>query len=123
MDEVDVALEFCKTNLDKRKRNAKKLYKEITPFIETLYNAAKEYMENRNGEKLSRWILELPDPVGAKPGDSKMTQEARDADIVKTVLSEAVVDETFSYYTCLRLLIIHWAAYKLKILAATVKRI
>ncbi len=123
MDEVDVALEFCKTNLDKRKRNAKKLYKEITPFIETLYNAAKEYMENRNGEKLSRWILELPDPVGAKPGDSKTTQEARDADIVKTVLSEAVVDETFSYYTCLRLLIIHWAAYKLKILAATVKRI
>jgi Na+/melibiose symporter-like transporter len=64
-----------------------------------LQDAIAAYMQETDGIPLSRWILELPeDPT---------------QDVVRTVLSEVVLDNEFAAYDRLKLLISYWAASRL----------
>jgi predicted MFS family arabinose efflux permease len=64
-----------------------------------LQGAVAAYMQDSNGAPLSRWILELP--------------EDRTQEIVRTVLSEAALDDDFAARDRLKLLIAYWSASRL----------
>ncbi|MDR0322956.1 MAG: MFS transporter [Treponema sp.] len=109
MDEAEAAHEFCKAMIDKKKKTPEKSMSKIINQIDVFYSAIKEYMENKNGETLSRWILELPD------------EYCRGGSVAKNFLAETVLDNGLSGYKSLRLLIVHWSAYELRIWAAKSK--
>ncbi|MDR0443092.1 MAG: MFS transporter [Treponema sp.] len=98
MDEAEAALEFCKSIFGKRKSTH-----GISSHVETFHAVVSEYVKNKNGTELSRWILEFPGEGGSA---------------VKSMLSEAVIDDALCVHDGLRLLIIHWAAYQLRVWAA-----
>ena len=109
IDEAEAALEYCKSITAGKKREINKSGLEIFNRIDKFQTAVRDYMENNNGEELSRWILELPD------------EYCRGGSLTKTVISQAVLNEEYNSYICLHLLIVHWAAYELRILAAKIK--
>jgi MFS family permease len=103
-DETDSALEFVNSNISGKKRISKDKIKNIISCAENLQSAAGKYIAQNDGADLSRWILELP-------------EINKNASLVKSIFSEAVVDKDLSVYDCLRLLIIHWTAEELRIWA------
>jgi MFS family permease len=109
MDEVESALEFCRTNIAKKKKISQESVLEIKAHMDTFHDAVKEYMEDKNGDKLSHWIMEIHD------------EYCKGGLVTKMFLAEAVLDPEFYVYSCLRLLIVHWAAYQLRIWAAVLK--
>ena len=109
MDEAEAALEFRKSVTGGRSRGAGKSKVQITAHIGSFYHVVKEYMENKNGEGFSRWILELPNEC------------SRGGSVIKTVFSETVLDDELLGYDCLRLLIVNWAAHELRVLANKAK--
>jgi MFS family permease len=104
MDEAEAAYEFCNGITKGKKR--KNYYTAGYDHVGTFQTTVKEYMENKNGAGFSRWILELKD------------ENCRGGNVTRTVLSEAVLDDELCTYDCLRLLIVHWAAQQLRVLAA-----
>jgi predicted MFS family arabinose efflux permease/HEAT repeat protein len=64
-----------------------------------LQGAVASYMRDSDGAPLARWILELP-------GD-------RAQEVVRTVLSEAALDDEFAAHDRLKLLIAYWSASRL----------
>jgi len=108
MDEVEAALEFVKAALSK-----KKIPKDRSAAIEScagnFQNVVGNYVKKNKGDEFSAWILELPE------------EYSRGSILVRTFLSEAVVDDGLSVHECLRLLIVHWAAQELRIWAAKAK--
>jgi len=113
MDEVEAALEYCKSIAGGKKR--KRASSDIDAHIDIFQTVVTEYMENKNGERFSRWILELPDEY------SRTQAGGRNFGIIKPVLSEAVIDDELCTYNCLCLLIVHWAAQQLRIWALKMK--
>ena len=109
MDEVESALEYVNTMLSGKKKVSKSKISEVVSAAESFQNAVSGYMKDNNGAELSRWILQLPD------------EHCRGADVVKPVLSEAVLDNDLTVYNRLRLLIVHWAAHVLRLWAARLK--
>jgi hypothetical protein len=109
LDEAEAAYEYCKPLIGARKKRADKLCVITENQIELFQTAAREYMENQNGASLSRWILELPDEVFTE----------RNA--VKTVMAETVLDDELCALSCLKVLIVQWAANELRQLALKVK--
>ncbi|MDR2952451.1 MAG: MFS transporter [Treponema sp.] len=108
MDEVEAALEYLNSTLAGKKKMAKNSKLLIFDHAEKLHNAVSEYVKYNNGASLSRWIFDLHEEKG------------KDGSIIKTVLSETVLDNDLSDNR-LRLLIVHWAAQELRILAAKIK--
>jgi hypothetical protein len=109
IDEAEAACENCLSVINARKKRENHLNSGITSFIELFQIASKEYMENKKGAGLSRWILEFPDEVFSGKG------------AVKTVLSEAVLDDELCALSCLRILIVQWAANELCVWAEKFK--
>jgi len=107
MDEVESTFEFVTKAINKKK--AKFTASVIASFTEKFKNAVDEFINKNDGAGFSRWILEFPD------------ENTRVGDIVKSVFSEAVIDDELRANDCLRLLIVHWASQELRIWAATVK--
>jgi MFS family permease len=108
MDEVEAALEYVNTTLSGKKKASKDNNPAIFSAVENFQSAAKKYVKDDDGAELSRWILQLPD------------EYCREADVVKPILSEAVLDSELSVYSRLHLLIIHWSAHVLRLWAAKI---
>jgi hypothetical protein len=101
IDEAEAACEHCRSIIGARKKRKDAFLSEINSHIELFQTASKEYIEMKKGAGLSRWILELPDEV------------YKERSAVKTVLSEAVLDDELCALSCLRVLIVQWAANEL----------
>ncbi|GHV55948.1 MFS transporter [Spirochaetia bacterium] len=102
MDEAEAAFEYYKSNLGNRHPDKKK------PDLALIVNHAKNiqttvsaYTREKNGAHLSRWILEL--------------KEDSDGAIAQMVLAEAALDDELIAHPRLQLLIVHWAAHKLRL--------
>jgi len=108
MDEVEAALEFVNSALNSKKKVSTKKTSAISAHAGIFQNAVNSYIRENNGAELSRWILELPN------------EYSKSGNVIKSVLSEAVLDKDLSVHDCLRLLIVHWCAYELRIWAAKV---
>jgi hypothetical protein len=109
MDEADSSVEFCRSALNKKKSSSGKALADITAHMDSFHKVIKEYMENRQGGVLSRWIMELPD------------EYCKGGIVTKMFLGDTVVNDEFNAYNCLRLLIVNWAAQELRIWAAKLK--
>jgi MFS family permease len=107
-DEAEEALEFVKTALGKKKVSDEKI-SEVKSFAENFQNAVIKYVKENDGASLSRLILELPD------------EYLKAESIIKSVFSEAVIDNDLSGYNSLRLLIVHWSAQELRIWAVMLR--
>jgi len=107
MDEVESALEFVNTALNKKK--AKFTASVIASCAENFHESVENYVKKNDGNALSRWILDFPNEF------SKVN------DVIKTVFSRAVLDEELSSHGCLRLLIVHWASHELRLWAVMIK--
>jgi MFS family permease len=108
MDEVEATLEFVVSAGKNKKKDSKPGIAAVASHAENFQNAVSCYIKEKNGEELSRWILEIPDEY-CKGGSE-----------IKSILTEAVLDAELSVHDCLRLLIIHWAAHELRLWAAKV---
>jgi len=107
-DEAEEALEFVNTALGKKKVSDDKI-SVVKSFAENYQNAVNKYVKENDGASLSRLILELPDEY-LKAGV-----------VIKSVFSEAVIDNDLNGYDSLRLLIVHWSAQELRIWAVMLK--
>jgi MFS family permease len=102
MDEAEAAFEFYHSNLGNRRKDRKNPeLAYIAAHAKEIQAAASAFMRDKNGVPLSRWILELPDGICNR--------------IDQTVLSEAILDDELAAHNRLRLLIVHWAAYQMRI--------
>jgi hypothetical protein len=99
VDEVESALEFYKSALVKKK---KKNFKVIEKAAGSFQSAVLKYIQNNDGQELSHWVQELPDNNNGNKN------------IIKTVLSQAVLDNELGTHDRLRLLIVNWAAQQLR---------
>jgi len=107
MDEAESAFEFYNSTLGGKNKGSKKKGHAIAAHAKSLQPAVSDYIHNKDGAKLSRWILELPHSLCDG--------------IVKTILSEAALDDELCAHNRLRLLIVHWAAHKLRVWTVRVK--
>ncbi|MDR0583006.1 MAG: MFS transporter [Treponema sp.] len=104
MDEAESAFEFYHSNMGGKKRSRKNPeLAHIARQAKNIQAAVSAFMLDKNGALLSRWILELPDGF------------CQNRSIEQTILSEAVLDNELSTLNRLRLLIVHWAAYQLRV--------
>jgi len=108
MDEVEAACEFVNSALNAKKKASKKNASAILSYAEKFNIAVSCYIKDKNGEEISRWILEFPN------------EYFKSGSVVKSVLSQAVLDGDLSVYDCLRLLIVHWAAHELRVWAVKI---
>jgi hypothetical protein len=102
LDEAEAAYELFMAG--RRGRRSRTEAGGITPKqAKALQTAVASYMQEHTGAPLARWILELPeDPAKA---------------VVRTVLSEVLLDDDFAGHDRLRVLISHWAAHELLLIA------
>jgi len=107
-DEAEEALEFVNTALGKKKASDEKI-SEVRFYAENYQNAVNKYVKENDGAPLSRLILELPD------------EYLKAESVIKSVFSEAVIDDDLSGYESLRLLIVHWSAQELRIWAVMLR--
>ena len=112
MDEVESTLEFVKTAMNRKK--SKFTASVIETTAERYQTSVSKYIKEKDGADFSRWILELPDDYSRSRTPGKES-------IIKTVFSEAIIDEDLNSIDCLNLLIINWAAQELKIWAISIK--
>jgi MFS family permease len=107
MDEAEEAYELFMSGR-KGRRAARKESEErfTTKQAKALQPAVTAYMNESKGGPLARWIHELP---------QNLVQE-----VIRVVLGELILDDEFSSYARLKLLISHWAAHQLRILAKDV---
>jgi hypothetical protein len=98
MDEAEAA---CESFLSRRR--GWKFRREIGGIpvrqAKALQGAIASYMQDSDGAPLARWILELP--------------EDRAQEVVRTVLSEAALDNEFAAHDRLKLLIAYWSTSRL----------
>jgi len=107
-DEAESAIEFVNTALGRKKALDEKIT-VVKSHAESFQNAVTKYIKENDGALLSHWILEFPDEY-LKAGS-----------VIKSVFSEAVVDNDLSVYDRLRLLIVHWSAQELRLWAAVLR--
>jgi hypothetical protein len=101
MDEAESAAEYYAVALGGWKTAERKSqYKKSTVQARALQGAVEAYIRDKNGVSLSRWIKALPDDP--------------EYSFVQFILSEAVLDDELSAHNRLRLLICHWASWKLR---------
>jgi hypothetical protein len=101
MDEAESAAEYYAAALGGWKiAERKSQYKKSTVQARALQGAVEAYIRDKNGVPLSRWITALPDDP--------------ESSFAQIVLSEAVLDDELAAHNRLRLLICHWASWKLR---------
>jgi hypothetical protein len=98
-DEAESACEFYKSSGENKKVSDKALAAAVKIFHE----AVSEYIKNKEGSTLSKWIQDLPGWL--------LNAE----DVIRNTLSQAVLDEALNMHNRLRLLIVHWSARQLRI--------
>jgi MFS family permease len=104
MDEAEEAYELFMSSRKGRRASRKESEGGFTTKqAKALQPAVAAYMNESKGGPLAQWILELP---------QNLVQE-----VIRVVLTELVLDDEFSSYDRLKLLISHWAAHQLRILA------
>ncbi|AEF87030.1 putative transporter, major facilitator family [Treponema primitia ZAS-2] len=103
IDEAEIAFEayMAEQKGQRASQQDKRLFN--TKQAKALQPAVGAYMNESRGAPLSRWILELPDE--------------QIHELIRIVLSELVLDDEFNSYERLKLLISHWAAHQLRLLA------
>jgi hypothetical protein len=107
MDEAEAAYEFFKTNLGGRKtaRNKDDL-PVLSRQAESIQAAVSAFVHDNDGSALSRWILELP---------ARHFSQDPAFETARIIFSEVLLDNEMAAYQRLHLLIIHWAAYQIRI--------
>jgi hypothetical protein len=103
MDEAEEAYELFMSSRKGRRASRKESEGGFTTKqAKALQPAVAAYMNESKGGPLAQWILDLP---------PDLVQE-----VIRVVLTELVLDDEFSSYGQLKLLISHWAAHQLRIL-------
>ncbi|MDR2966088.1 MAG: MFS transporter [Treponema sp.] len=110
MDEAESAVEYFNTSLAGKKKSAKDKLEAIAGHADIFQDAVRVYIKENNGDMLSRWILEFPD-------ESKKD----DQHIINSIICETVVDAELNTHDSLRLLIVQWAARKLRTFIIRIK--
>ena len=101
MDEAESAFEYYSSAGGRRRNRNKSSLAALSHQAKTFHDAVSDYIRNSSGNRLCRWILELPDEL---------------VEInIKTVLSESVVDNELTQYSRLQLVIVHWASLQLRL--------
>ncbi|MDR3337208.1 MAG: MFS transporter [Treponema sp.] len=101
MDEAESAVEAYAASVGGWKSAERKvIHKQGVRLAKTLQTAIQTYIRDKHGVALSRWILELKSNSGNY--------------LVHMILSEVTLDDELAGYTRLRLLVSHWAAYKMR---------
>jgi hypothetical protein len=107
MDEAEAAYEFFNTNLGRRKNSGKN--NELSHLVKQAKNiqaVVASLVHNNDNSLLSRWIMELPaHPFTEFPAFG----------VAQSIFAEALLDDEFSPYKRLQLLICHWATYQIRI--------
>jgi hypothetical protein len=107
-DEAESATEYY-ISVHGRKRNKKDpLLAGISHQAKAFQPAVSDFVHHLNGNRLCRWILELPDDIVHET--------------VRTVLSEVVLDDELVSHRRLRLLITHWASHELRLWTNNLKK-
>jgi len=126
LDEAELATEFHRTNLGrKRSRKKKEELAHLAKMTETLLPAVSSLVlelpsaelpanedtvqkkePSTKGVELSRWILELP----STPFINSLSFEKS-----RTIFAEAILDDELIHHRRLKLLISHWASYQIRI--------
>jgi hypothetical protein len=105
MDEAEAAYEFY---ISVNGRGWGKRQKSNAAFLNSqakaLQGVVSAYIQESKGGPLSKWILQLPHELCNHT--------------VQVVLAEAILDDELNSYDRLRLLVVHWAAHKLRSWAA-----
>jgi HEAT repeat protein len=103
-DEAETAYEHFMAvhgrKLGARSRKKIELY-ILEQHAKAFYDAVTDYMQNKQGDHLGRWISELPE---------HLVHER-----VQRILSEVVLDDEFINHRRLRLLIVSWCAHELRL--------
>ncbi|MCL2270797.1 MAG: MFS transporter, partial [Treponema sp.] len=107
MDEADAACEFFNSNLSGRK-NAHKKHElpVLTRQAQSIQSAVSCMVHDNDTIPLSQWILALP---AASFSDEPAFE------IAQTIFPEVLLDDEMISFRRLRLLIIHWATYQIRI--------
>jgi MFS family permease len=109
MDEAEAAWEFYTASFGRGKGRGKTPgFAFFARQAKALHGAVAALVRENRGAQLSRWILEIPGGI---------THE-----VVRIVLSEAVLDDELIAITRLKLLIVHWAAHELRIWTKKMKQ-
>jgi MFS family permease len=117
IDEAEAAAEFYKSNIGWRRSGGRDTFrkKNELPFLAkqagSIQPAVFSLEHNKDGAPLSQWIHDLPDDVFSNDPAFGAAQ---------IIFPEILMDKEMSSQKCLNLLIVHWAAYKLR---AWVKRL
>jgi hypothetical protein len=129
LDETESALEFYYSSLGGRKAAERAGRREpgfrgvCNKLAGDLGSAASAYVRAAPGARLSRWILELPEEIGdprvSLVRDPRVSDQQVSDPLVRTILSEAVLDDELSSFKRLRLLIVQWAAHALRAMAGS----
>jgi MFS family permease len=106
LDEAEAAVAYYRSNIGWRKGGRKKNELPLLERRAGSFQAAVVSMENGGSDALSRWIQELPDFAFSGDPAFKTAQ---------TLFPEVLADEKMAVHKCLRLLIVHWAAYQIRI--------
>jgi hypothetical protein len=117
IDEAEAAAEFYKSNIGWRRSGGRDAFrkKNELPFLAkqagSIQAAVYSLEHNKDSAALAQWILDLPDDVFTDDPAFGTAQ---------VIFPEILMDKEMNCQKCLHLLIIHWAAYKLR---AWVKRL
>jgi len=107
LDEAESAAAYYKSNIGWRKGGKRK---NELPLLEkqagSLHEAVSALEHNGDGKALSGWIQALPDFAFSGDPAFKTAQ---------TLFSEILVDDNMTSHKRLRLLIVHWAAYQIRV--------
>jgi len=107
-DEVEATHEFIKTTLNKKNASIDTVSR-ISAYAGKLNHAVIGYAQEKKGEKLTQWIIDIPREF------SKAT------DTLRSIICRTILDKELNEIDCLRLLFIDWAAQELRIIAAMTK--
>jgi len=99
-DETESALELFNSAYGKKRKSKNQEISLLVKHAKSMENAVNAYIDNKNNEYLSKWILDLPDSVCREN--------------IRLLLSETVTNEELALNERLRLLIVHFTAYSLR---------
>jgi len=99
-DEAESALEFFHSNMGRKRYRKNSETAILAAHAKNMKAAISAYVDEKNGQHISQWIQELPDDVCPEN--------------IRLALAGAAMEEEFAGHERLHLLIVHWAAQKLR---------
>jgi hypothetical protein len=107
LDEAESAVAYYKSNIGRRKGGKRKTEWPLLDRQAGSIQAAVSALEHDgDGSTLSGWIQALPDFAFSDDPAFKTA---------KVLFPEILVDDKMAPHKCLRLLIVHWAAYQIRV--------